>query len=823
MKTKDLKRFQRLRKEKMSLRERLDDTELFTDEEIFTSVKVKKYVASKLKYLFDDFGMGMPMLKLNYVPSFNIPALTDNKNIIINTAHRLFNGTRTERLEKVLGAAAHEASHCIFTNFAGRSVYLDNIMDGRIYPRFPKFENERESAAVLSANANALVDFLEGKTGLTKSRNPAFSNREWLSRMASWMLNILEDGRIEYIFSNLCYMHRGLNQGLAKIASAQAHDCYSFDELIEKTRSSDPSEMLHKIEAIYSMCLHYIRNGEIKGYRHEEHKKSELTKMFRKITPYLDSYIEAMSIDECLDACNKIIITLWPYYEELIEKINNDYSEDALSEGLAGSLADSRRACFPGQTEDTKGDDKGEGTDSEEFNNARSGINKNPSMREKALGEKNPEKHGPSKNPSEVKSNPENQKKSSESTSEVKEPSEDPSKSEKPHAGDNPENQDLPCAGSSGGADLPGDNSLGENASEVEESSDCEADAGEDAPTPPCSDINEDFSEEELRRSIRPSAGTSEEKEREPAKLLDEIESELARENEKKVNNRNVKAFNEMLDTAIDYGSIHDGVRADIIRREVSEDNIRMYEASKSKIDRLVNRMLKKSEFLKDEPEDILVRNKYSGRRFNANATAKGDYKYFSREIRIEPAYNLDVIILVDESGSMSGERIEAAKTAAICCYDFMRKALGDGHVSIYGHTTSGMDVRLRAYADFDVPDEDDKYRIMQITACGSNRDGYALRFVKEKISLRDSERKLIITISDGQPAHNHYGGEPAVADIRQVLREAERENIMYIAAAIGDDKEVIKSIYGEKHFLDLSDLGMLPDRLMNLIGRLLK
>ena len=109
------------------------------------------------------------------------------------------------------------------------------------------------------------------------------------------------------------------------------------------------------------------------------------------------------------------------------------------------------------------------------------------------------------------------------------------------------------------------------------------------------------------------------------------------------------------------------------------------------------------------------------------------------------------------------------------------------------------------------------------MSAGGSNRDGYALRYVKEKIAERDAERKLIITISDGQPADMGYGGMDAVRDIQSILRECERENIMYIAAAIGSDLEVIKGIYGDKHFLDIANLQELPSKLMGLIARLLK
>ena len=51
------------------------------------------------------------------------------------------------------------------------------------------------------------------------------------------------------------------------------------------------------------------------------------------------------------------------------------------------------------------------------------------------------------------------------------------------------------------------------------------------------------------------------------------------------------------------------------------------------------------------------------------------------------------------------------------------------------------------------------------------------------------------------------------------VLPEYQRKGILFIAAAIGNDKQNIERIYGDS-FLDISDLNQLPTKLTNVVKR---
>lgn len=143
--------------------------------------------------------------------------------------------------------------------------------------------------------------------------------------------------------------------------------------------------------------------------------------------------------------------------------------------------------------------------------------------------------------------------------------------------------------------------------------------------------------------------------------------------------------------------------------------------------------------------------------------------------------------------------------------------------IMVYGHSTSWKSgVDLYSYAEFDSIDRNDKYRMMDISARGSNRDGAALRFVAEQLSKRTEEVRILILVSDGQPADAGYSGTAAEEDLRGIKQEYKRKGILFVAAAIGEDKPNIERIFGDS-FLDITDFNQLPVKLTAVIKRFMR
>ena len=185
------------------------------------------------------------------------------------------------------------------------------------------------------------------------------------------------------------------------------------------------------------------------------------------------------------------------------------------------------------------------------------------------------------------------------------------------------------------------------------------------------------------------------------------------------------------------------------------------------------------------------------------------------------------VCVLVDNSGSMIGHRIEAAKVAALTLYDFCRKA--GIPILVYGHHTDGYDHRdpseetvyFHSYAEFE-EDRNDRLRIVTMENDGSNRDGAALLFMANKLLKRPEKQKLLFLISDGLPNATRYFGSYATADLKKIKEKLGKKGILFQAAAIGWDKEAIRKIYGNA-YLDISSLEQLPIRLTKQLAKLLR
>ena len=291
----------------------------------------------------------------------------------------------------------------------------------------------------------------------------------------------------------------------------------------------------------------------------------------------------------------------------------------------------------------------------------------------------------------------------------------------------------------------------------------------------------------------------------------------------KQLETERLKELNEAAQS-ISYGDIHRGVDIKVHRIAQVDDELQIqyHEIAGPLLD--ISKQLQRNlvQKLKDQQRGGKQTGLVMGRRLDAHALCRNDGKVFYKNNLPNEIPKISVGLLLDESGSMCcGDRSSYARAAAIILYDFCQSL--NIPIMVYGHSTGwGSDVDLYSYAEFDSIDRDDKYRMMDISARGSNRDGAALRFVAEQLSKRTEEVRLLILVSDGQPAACGYSGTAAEEDLRGIKQEYKRKGILFVAAAIGDDKQNIERIYGDS-FLDITDLNQLPVKLTAVIKRFLR
>lgn len=273
-------------------------------------------------------------------------------------------------------------------------------------------------------------------------------------------------------------------------------------------------------------------------------------------------------------------------------------------------------------------------------------------------------------------------------------------------------------------------------------------------------------------------------------------------------------------------GSAHEKVGMIVHRPESTTEQRQEYREIASALMPVIQELTRKTEpLLEHEIAGSFSKNRVYGSRFHAEKAAVPDFRHFSKKNPPDENPSLAVALRVDQSASMNAfGRLEAAKEAAIAVCEFC-EACGIP-VLIYGDTADRSPrekMSMYAYLDWEEPALNDKYAIMSMQGISNNRDGMALRVLSEKLSKAPQTTKLLISLSDGQPkAMPDYTGNSAAEDMKQTIKEYSRKGVIFLAAAIGQDKDAICEIYGQERFIDISDLKQLPMRLVQIIARYL-
>lgn len=273
-------------------------------------------------------------------------------------------------------------------------------------------------------------------------------------------------------------------------------------------------------------------------------------------------------------------------------------------------------------------------------------------------------------------------------------------------------------------------------------------------------------------------------------------------------------------------GTSHEKVGLIVHRPEATLAHHREYNKMLSELMPIIKELIRKTTpLLEHEVSADFSKNCVYGTKFHAEKLSSQDHRYFSKKRPPEEEPSLAVALRIDQSASMKAlGRLEAAKQAAVAVYEFCTACKIP--LLIYGDTADRSPIErmsMYSYIDWEEPGLNDKYSLMAIQSHSNNRDGMALRILAEKLVKMSQTTKLLISISDGQPkAMPDYTGKAAIDDMKQIISEYSRKGILFLAAAIGQDKDTISDIYGQERFLDMSNLRQLPIQLIRIISRFL-
>ena len=562
-------------------------------------------------------------------------------------------------------------------------------------------------------------------------RNMAFAQQ-----IAFFIANVLEDG---YIESRILAQFPGmLGYNLSIMRDHQFKDMSTVTQLIEK--EDDGSG--HIFQSILQIILSYALFGEIK-YGETPLSDIRIQTVF-KLIPQIDDAVTTTSAKERWQIVSLILIRLWHHIEDYIE-ICKEHQDEAASAG-SGSSAGEVLAGLLQALSGTSSQGEGSGTPVPGADkDAPPAVNSEKREKTKAECKSDENESGEDSENAESESNT-NQSDEAESDSNFSPDSIDGGTSRK-QATTSEEGGRIPYHQTDSVSEPVG---------------------GE-------TQYDDDYKREQSDRAAA-----------DIERMLEQMAEKAAC---KQLENERIQELNEAAQS-ISYGNIHNGVNIAVHRiAEVDEELQDQYHQICGPL-LTISKQLQRNliQKLKDQQRGGKQTGLVMGRRLDAHALCRNDGKVFYKNNLPNEIPRISVGLLLDESGSMScGDRSTYARAAAIILYDFCQAL--NIPIMVYGHSTSwSRGVDLYSYAEFDAIDKNDKYRMMDISARGSNRDGAALRYVAEQLSKREEEVRILILVSDGQPADTGYSGTAAEEDLRGIKQEYKRKGLLFVAAAIGDD-----------------------------------
>lgn len=756
-----------------------------TDRQFFSSRAFAAYFADMALAQTRRYGYHRRVkVRTVWEPKNGNTAMTNNELIWLNAGHPSItqHKSRAERYAQLCGLFAHELGHVLYTDFITSQTHLTRLDSGFWYPEPPPLRTSREQHA-----EEELWDY----------SGDSRKHQSMVRFIMHDIMNILEDG---YIEQRMIAEYPGvLGQNLQARRASTFADMPTLSQVIE----NEPEQGRVWL-TIQQALLSYMKWGELKYG--DTPLTDERVQVVFGLLPELDKALLSRDLRDRCRAANLIMVRCWHYIKDFLDHCEEmaeqatPGGDDSVAVGILQQLV-SALAGASAAAEGSSAPATGAPGKAAPPTSGSTAANRAKTAMLAAQAAEEPEE--------------ETENTAGSAVGAEEQEGDDGTESPTP-LGTSEDDEETGSNGSGGLGD-----ELSAGSSDNQQPSNCQT----------VSDTEQGRLPQRQTDTLSvPEGGTTEHDDTyrgtgyanaasDIARILEAVAEDAVHTSLEKERKREL---NELAQS-ISYGNIHNGVNMTVHRICEVEPELRD-EYDEVADDLLhISRQLQKSvtQKLEDSRRGGKQTSLLMGRRLDAHAIARLDGRVFCKNALPNEAPALSVGLLLDESGSMcSCDRATYARATAIILYDFCRAL--DIPIMVYGHSTSSGRVDLYSYAEFDAIDRDDRYRLMDISSRGSNRDGAALRYVAEQLAKRTEDVKILMLVSDGQPADSGYYGTAAEEDLRGVKQEYQRKGILFVAAAIGADKDNIERIYGDS-FLDITDLNKLPVKLAGIIKRYIR
>ena len=753
-------------------REKQEAIENCRAEELFESRAFEKHVSQTVDGLLLPHGkkVSVKLFHNGFIPGTRVTtACTDGNKLFCNTKDEIvyFYATLSARYRAQMGKIFHECSHILFTEFDALNKAVDDLRYGNVPFKF-----------------DLVPQRLKPQVDVFKELVKEPGTRALAVKISKEVIGRLLDPHDEGCL----------------IAETGPFVKGCIDKTAESLRSScrfyeDAADIgVDRLSMQFNSLLQLCRFGDVLVRNEEAYQTEDLKALF-ELKPYADAAVVARTTRDFLENAAVVIAGFIPFLEDEAGCSMQDGQSQSGNGGKSSEgTSDKQQSGFQG--EGMEGCRKGEGQSEEGASGSKGGD-----LPEDASGNTNDlEENGSSNGESSDKQGENSFEDASESSD-----TEDGSESDVGEEMEEPEGlskealegirkaieemlDDLldrleEATQGSGSSEMPEGSGRGEEAQEAGKPSDSEEAGGDKASLDALlNDYGQEKAEEEAVKALQ-NQGTME-----------------------------VKTIN--------FASDHAGIPIRFEEKYLTEEALDL--ARKAEEEYAVSAVVRRiagelGHVIMDDARGGRNKGLFYGKTLEGSQVYRRDHKVFSNKKRPKDFGSLAISILCDNSGSMGGERIKSTRLSSYILSLVCSKL--NIPCEVAGHTTDGPGVLYYVYKDFNAPKGKEAVCMTQ-QPDWSNRDGMAIKVACERLAKRPEHKKLFIIISDGQPNHIGYGGEEAAKDMRNVLKEAKRSGIEYIAAAIGSDKERLKEIYGEDSVLDIEDLDRLPKALLKIFKR---
>lgn len=178
----------------------------------------------------------------------------------------------------------------------------------------------------------------------------------------------------------------------------------------------------------------------------------------------------------------------------------------------------------------------------------------------------------------------------------------------------------------------------------------------------------------------------------------------------------------------------------------------------------------------------------------------------------------VNIGVVIDESGSMGGAKMQKARQAAIFINEVFKRQQ-DVQLFIYGHTADENggfgDCNIRIYREPGV--NMDPYALGSCKARSNNRDGDAIYAAAKRIRSKTTDPGLIFVISDGAPYACAYDGQEAISDTRKKVTMAQSLGFQVIQIAIEEEVPCDEMF---DYYIQMTNIENLPNDMISYVSK---